>query len=199
MKRSSLIRDQNGWRTVSTETKYQDKNVEVTMQTVYTPTRQDKPAHWTVVHRKAAVVIAPMTPEGKLIMVQQERIPVRRLMWEFPAGQIDEENSDDTGIIAATARRELQEETGYELSNDGEMIPLGYFFTSQGFTDEHNYLFLARGVVPSKAGASHDEGEGITDCCEFTLAEFRRMIAENEITNANTLSMYAHLVARGLV
>ena len=199
MKRSSLIRDQDGWRTVSTEIKYQDKNVEVAMQTVYTPTRQDKPAHWTVVHRKAAVVIAPMTPEGKLIMVQQERIPVRRLMWEFPAGQIDEENSDDTGIIVATARRELQEETGYELSDDGEMISLGYFFTSQGFTDEHNYLFLAKGVVPSKAGASHDEGEGITDCRGFSLSEFRRMIADNEITNANTLSMYAHLVARGLV
>ncbi len=199
VKKSSLIRDKEGWRTVSEEPKYKDKNVEVTMQTVYTPTRQDKPAQWTVCHRKAAVVIAPMTPEGKLILVQQERIPVRALLWEFPAGQIDEEDADDDQTILATAKREMQEETGYELAAGVEMIPLGYFFTSQGFTDEHNHLFLAKGVVPSKAGPSHDENEGITDCREFTLTEFHRMVSENEITNANTLSMYARLCARGLI
>ncbi len=199
MKKSSLIRDTEGWRTVGTETVYKDKNVEVTKQTVFTPTRQDKPAAWTVVHRKAAVVIAPMTPEGKLVLVRQERIPVRALMWEFPAGQIDEENSDDEKIVRATAVRELQEETGYQMAAGVEMIALGYFFTSQGFTDEHGHLFLAKGVVPSKAGALHDENEGITECREFTLEEFRRMIAEGEINNANTLSLYARLCARGMV
>lgn len=199
MKKSPLISDKEGWRTVSTETVYKDKNVEVAKQTVFTPTRQDKPAEWTVVHRKAAVVIAPMTPEGKLVLVRQERIPVRALMWEFPAGQIDEEDSDDEQVIRATAVRELQEETGYQLAEGVEMTALGYFFTSQGLTDEHCHLFLARGVVPSKAGASHDENEGITDCREFTLDEFRRMIAEDEINNANTLSTYARLCARGLL
>ena len=198
VKQSSLISDQDGWRTVGSETVYKDRNVEVIKQTVFTPTRQNKPAEWTVVHRKAAVVIAPMTPAGKLVLVRQERIPVRRLMWEFPAGQIDEEDSDDERVIVETAKRELQEETGYELAAGVEMIALGYFFTSQGFTDEHNYLFLAKGVVMSKAGASHDEGEGITDCREFSREEFRRMVAENEITNSNTLSLYARLVARGL-
>ncbi len=199
MKKSPLISDKEGWRTVSTETVYKDKNVEVAKQTVFTPTRQDKPAEWTVVHRKAAVVIAPMTPEGKLVLVRQERIPVRALMWEFPAGQIDEQDSDDEQVIRATAVRELQEETGYQLAEGVEMTALGYFFTSQGLTDEHCHLFLARGVVPSKTGASHDENEGITDCREFTLDEFRRMIAEDEINNANTLSTYARLCARGLL
>ena len=44
------------------------------------------------------------------------------------------------------ARRELREETGYELAPGGELVSLGYFFTSPGFTDEHCYLFLARPV-----------------------------------------------------
>ena len=199
MKKSSLISDQEGWRTVNTETVYKDKNVEVAKHTVFTPTRQEQPAQWTVVHRKAAVVIAPMTPEGKLVLVRQERIPVRAVLWEFPAGQIDEEDSDDERIIRDAAVRELQEETGYQMAAGVEMTALGYFFTSQGLTDEHSHLFLAQGVVPSKAGASHDENEGITDCREFTVDEFRRMIAEGEINNANTLSAYARLCARGLV
>ena len=198
MKKSPIIADKEGWRTVSEESKYKDKNVEVTMQEVFTPTRRDKPARWTVVHRKAAVVIAPMTPAGKLVLVRQERIPVRALLWEFPAGQIDEEDSSDEAVVRATAVRELREETGYEPAAGVEMVSLGYFFTSQGFTDEHNHLFLAKGVVPSKAGASHEESEGITDCREFTREEFRRMVADGEINNSNTLSLYARLCAREL-
>ena len=198
MNQSPIIADKAGWRTVSEETRYQDKNVQVTMQEVYTPTRQDKPARWTVVHRKAAVVVAPVTPEGKFLLVQQERIPVRALLWEFPAGQVDEEDSSDDAILRATARRELLEETGYELAAGVELVELGYFFTSQGFTDEHNHLFLARGVVPAKAGPSRDEDEGITGCREFGKDEFRRMVADGTINNANTLSLYARLCARGL-
>lgn len=198
MNKSPIIADKAGWRTVSEETRYQDKNVQVTTQEVFTPTRQDKPAKWTVVHRKAAVVVAPVTPGGKFILIQQERIPVRSLLWEFPAGQIDEEDSSDHAIITATAKRELREETGYELAAGADLIELGYFFTSQGFTDEHCHLFLAPGVVKARAGASHDEGEGILDCREFTKEEFRRMIAGGEINNANTLSVYARLCARGL-
>ena len=198
MKNSPLTADKPGWRTVSTETVYKTRNLEVTEQTVLTPTRPDKPRSWTVVHRKAAVVIAPMTVNGNFLMIQQERIPVRALLWEFPAGQIDEEDEIDETIIRDTAVRELREETGYELAAGVEMVALGYFFTSQGFTDEHNYLFLAKGVVMGKSGASPDEGEGITAMQEFTPAEFRRMVAENEIVNANTLSLYARLCARGL-
>lgn len=199
MKNSPLIADKDGWRTISTETAYKDRNVEVTKQKVFTPSRQDKPVEWTVVHRKAAVVVAPMTAGGNFLLIQQERIPARRLMWEFPAGQIDEQEEIDETIIRDTATRELREETGYELAAGVEMIALGYFFTSQGFTDEHNHLFLAKGVVMGKAGASADEGEGIVGCQEFTPGEFRRMVADNEIINANTLSLYARLCARGLV
>ena len=198
MNKSPIIDDKTGWRTVSETTVYQDKNVHVTSQEVLTPSRPDKAKKWTVVHRKAAVVVAPLTPEGKFVLVQQERIPVRALLWEFPAGQIDEEDSTDPAIISDTAKRELLEETGYELTAGAELVELGYFFTSQGFTDEHNHLFLARGVVLSKGGATHDADEGILHCREFTKDELVRMIASGEINNSNTLSLYARMCARGL-
>jgi 8-oxo-dGTP pyrophosphatase MutT (NUDIX family) len=198
-RKTNFIRDTEGWRTVGEEVIYESPHLSLTLQEVFTPTRTKKPAKWAVVHRKSAVVVAPMTAEGNFVLVQQERIPVRAALWEFPAGQIEEEDDTNQTVIRDTAAREMREETGYELLPDGELIGLGYFFTSQGFTDEHNYLWLARGVVMSKEGSSHDEGEGIMDCREFSPAELRRMIADNEITNANTLSLYAKLCAKGLV
>ena len=196
-----MVQDGPGWRTASEEVHYEGSHLSLVTQRVFTPSRKDKPVEWTVVHRRSAVVVAPQTAAGNFVLVRQERVPVRAILWEFPAGQIDEEDDTDEEVIRATANRELREETGYELpaNGRGELIPLGYFFTSQGFTDEHSHLFLARGVVLSAGGSSHDEHEGIVGCREFTPAELKRMIACNEITNANTLSVYAKLCARGLI
>lgn len=206
-RKHDFIRDGEGWRTLGEEVHYENRNLNVATHTVLTPTRPDPahPARWVVVHRKAAVVVAPMTAAGEFLLVRQERIPVRASLWEFPAGQVDEENVGDDDldrVLRATAVRELREETGYELAPGGggsELVALGFFFTSQGFTDEHNHLFLARGVVPSPRGSEPGEHEAITETRLFPPAELRRMIAEGEIRDGNTLSLFARLVARGLV
>ena len=199
MKKSPLIADKEGWRTVREESRYKDPFVEVTLDEVFTPSRRDKPARWTVVHRKAAVMITPITPAGEVLLVRQERIPARLHQWEFPAGQVDEEESGDADVLRATAVRELQEETGYALPAGVAMIDLGVSFTSPGFTDEYCHMYLARGVILSQAGTAYDEGEGITDCRAFAWQEFRRMVAEGEINDAHTLCAYARMCARGLV
>jgi ADP-ribose pyrophosphatase len=94
--------------------------------------------------------------------------------------------------------RELHEEAGYELAKDGKLIGLGDYFTSPGFTDERGYFFLARPVEPI-ANYVRDETESILDCRAFSIPEIRRMIAENEVRDANTLSMWARLAARGFL
>ena len=202
-RKHAFIEDGEGWRTLGEEVHYENPNLTVATHRVLTPTRSDPahPAEWVVVHRKAAVVVAPLTAAGEFLLVRQERIPVRASLWEFPAGQVDEEKvapGDLDRVLRETAARELREETGYELPADGELVPLGFFFTSQGFTDEHNHLFLARGVVPSPRGAEHGEHEAITGCRAFAPEELRQKIAEGEIRDGNTLSLFARLVARGL-
>jgi ADP-ribose pyrophosphatase len=150
------------------------------------------------VHRKPAVIIAPMTRNGKIVLIHQERVPIRAAIWEMPSGQIDKVVEPDQREIKAIALRELREEAGYELSNDGELIALGYYFSSPGFTDERGYFFLARPVEPC-ANYVRDEAESIVDCREFGIEELRRMIAKNEIQDANTLSMWARLGAGGFL
>jgi len=81
-----------------------------------------------------------MTEDGSFLLIRQERVPIRSTIWEMPAGQIDNNLEPDQSQIEEVARRELHEETGYELAPGGKLISLGHFFTSPGFTDEHCYL-----------------------------------------------------------
>ena len=186
---------QNSWETVSSDRHFANAYVEVVTEHVRTPARSE-PRTWTTAHRKAAVVIAPMTADGKIVLIHQERIPIRTAIWEMPSGQIDGP-ADET--VEQVALRELREEAGYELAEDGKLIALGHYFTSPGFTDERGTFFLARPVQKCKEASAGDEGESILDCREFSVVEIRRMIAENEIRDANTLSIWARLWARGFL
>ena len=198
MKGRSPASGEDGWETVSSETRFEDENVRVVIEEIRSPARPE-PRAWTVVRRKRAVVIAALNAEGKLILIRQERIPIRAAIWEVPAGQIDDENESGPDEIAAVALRELREETGFELAEGADLIPLGDYFTSPGFTDEQVYFFLAQPVRECPGGPSRDEEESILDCRFFAAGELRRMIAENEIRDANTLAIFARLVAGGFL
>jgi ADP-ribose pyrophosphatase len=196
VKRNEIVRDRDGWETVSSVEHFANPHVQVFTDSVVTPLHS-KPRSWTIVHRKAAVVVAPMTRDGKIVLIRQERIPIRAAIWETPSGQVDH-HADDKKQIEQVALDELREEAGYTLAADGELIPLGYFFSSPGFTDEHGYFFLARPVEP-RPGFVRAETEAILDCRPFSVGEVRRMIADNEIRDANTLGVCARLVARSLI
>jgi ADP-ribose pyrophosphatase len=196
MRFHEFIRDIDGWQTHQTEQLFANPYLRVDRVTVTSPTRPN-PFSWTVCHRKGAVVVAPMTADGRLLLVRQERVPIRATIWEFPAGQIDDHAEPEA--IRATALRELREEAGYELAQGGDLIPLGYFFPSAGFTDEHSHLFLARPVIEHPEGTDLDSSEAITECRGFTPREIREMIASGEIRDANTLSAFARLVAMELL
>jgi ADP-ribose pyrophosphatase len=185
------------WKTISSEQHFANRNIEVVTDCVQSPARPH-PREWTIVRRKAAVVVAPMTRDGEIILIRQERIPIRQAIWEMPSGQIDDHNAG-AQEIKNVALRELREETGYALAPDGELVPLGHYFSSPGFSDERAYLFLARSIQPCAEGPDREEGESILDCRQFTVAEIRRMIADNDICDANTLGICAALAARGLL
>ncbi|HYK24128.1 MAG TPA: NUDIX hydrolase [Candidatus Acidoferrum sp.] len=185
---------QDSWETVSSEPHFANAHLQVVTDHVRTPSRS-LPRTWTIVHRKAAVIIAPMTRDGRIVLIRQERIPIRAAIWEMPSGQIDGPVQETAEQVAL---RELREEAGYELARDGQLIALGYYFTSPGFTDERGHFFLAR-PVESSPNYVRDESESILDCRAFTVRDIRRMIAENEICDANTLSLWARLSASDLL
>jgi ADP-ribose pyrophosphatase len=193
-----FVNDEAAWAVSRSEVLFRNPHIEVRDETVLIP-GENHPRRWTVVGRKKAVVVAPVTVEGRFVLIHQARIPVRRWLWEFPAGQVDETKTPDMEQLRQTGLRELAEEAGYELTADGRLTYLGHYFPSQGFTDEENHLFLARPVRKNRLGSQPEHAEAISDHREFSLEELRTMIAESTIQDANTLALFARMIASGLV
>jgi ADP-ribose pyrophosphatase len=196
VRRNKLVRERDGWKTISSETQFTNPHLEVVTEEVRTPSSSE-PRSYTTVRRKAAVVIAPVTSDGRFLLIKEERIPIRAAIWSMPAGQIDNPDADEKEI-EAVALRELHEETGYDLAPGGETIPLGFFFTSAGLTDEHCYFFLVRPVRRADVH-KREEGEAILECRAVDVHELSKMIAQGEIRDSNTLAICARLAARGLI
>ncbi|MEM5831102.1 MAG: NUDIX hydrolase [Candidatus Aenigmatarchaeota archaeon] len=81
-----------------------------------------------------AVVIIPLIENNKVILVKQYRFPIKRYLWELPAGKVENKES-----ILKAAKRELLEETGYI----GKIKKIGSFFVSPAFSNEIFHFFLA--------------------------------------------------------
>jgi ADP-ribose diphosphatase len=192
----SFVNDETAWVVTRSDILFRNPHVEVRDETVLIP-GEERSRRWTVIGRKKAIVVAPVTVNGRFVLIHQARIPVRRWLWEFPAGQVDETRTPSPEQLRETALRELAEEAGYELA--GDLIYLGNYFPSQGFTDEENHLFVARPVRENGLGFQPEHAEAISQHKEFTLDELRSMIANSEIQDGNTLSLFARMVATGIV
>lgn len=107
---------------------------------------------WEFVTRKGAsgvVGIVAVTDEGRLLLVEQHRPPINRPSVELPAGLAGDLPGARAESLAAAARRELLEETGYEAA---EVLPLVEGVSSAGLSDETVTLMLARGLRKTGSG-----------------------------------------------
>lgn len=92
-------------------------------------------------HSGAAAVVA-MDEDGRVLLIQQYRHPIRQRDWELPAGLLDVVGEDPMDA----ARRELAEEadlvaTGWE--------PLVSTYTTPGSNSEIVHIYLATGLSPA--------------------------------------------------
>ena len=78
------------------------------------------------------MVIAPMTSDGKFLIIKEERTPIRATIWSMPAGQIDNPDANEKEI-QAVALRELHEELGLELKPDDVLGMLDNYPTRSGY------------------------------------------------------------------
>lgn len=113
---------------------------------------------WEYVQRCGGVhaVVIHAEHEGKVVLVEQYRIPLGRRCLELPAGLVGDE--DPNATVDETAVKELEEETGF-TANSIEMI--GEFFSSPGMVSEGFSLVRAHGLrrIGDGGGTEHEEIE----------------------------------------
>ncbi len=133
------------------------------------------------------VCTVPVTPEGNVVLIRQFRQGVGKVCLELPAGCIDPGENN----LAASARRELREETGYDSE---DLEPLGHVEPNPGMMPVKCHLFLAKNV--KKTGEQkQDDGEDI-EVVLYPLSEIPEMIACGEITHAMIVATFAVLASR---
>lgn len=106
-----------------------------------------------VAEHPGSVSVVAVDGRGRVALVSQHRHAAGRDLLEIPAGLRDQEGEDP----AETARRELREECGQEAE---DLQHLGSFFTSPGFTDERQEMYLATRLREAdEAGTDADVDE----------------------------------------
>ena len=111
--------------------------------------------HWEFAERTnaggMAVIIVAVTPERKLLFVEQHRIPVEGRTIEMPAGLVGDQEAGET--LETAASRELIEETGWQAARV-EVLLVGP--TSSGFSNERVAFVRATGLEKVGAGGGDD-------------------------------------------
>lgn len=130
-----------------------------------------------LIEHPGAVAVIAITPENKILMVEQYRKALERSMVEIPAGKLEKGEAPEY-----TAMRELEEETGY-TADKLELIQS--FSTSPGFADEVVHLYSATGLKKSTSEALLDEDEFV-ELMEVSLQEAEEMVKNQRIYDAKT-------------
>jgi len=129
-----------------------------------------------------AVTVLALDDDRNVLFIQQYRHPVRRLLWELPAGLLDV--AGEAPLLAA--RRELAEEADLVAARWGVLVD---WFNSPGGSSEANRVYLAQGLsaVPEadRHVREHEEKDMVT--VRVPLEEAVTAVLQGRFTNPGTV------------
>ena len=165
-------------KVISSRVVYDGPAFRVTADEVLEPsgvhTRRD------IVHHSGSVVILAIEegkPEPRVLLEHQYRHAARQMLWELPAGRIDEGEND-----LHAAKRELLEETGYTASRWRRVL---HFYASPGFLAEAMNVYFARGL---RAGTAQPEDDEVIKVRMVPLSAAVRMVMRSTIKDGKTIA-----------
>lgn len=138
-----------------------------------------KSAFREIIRHPGGVCILAKDPSDRILLVKQFRKPMEEAYLELPAGKLEQELTP-----LENAKKELEEETGYRAGN---LVSLGAFATSPGYSDELIHLFVAEDLYEGQKGGDDDE---FIDLVRLTKEEFSEGIRNGQIKDLKTVACY---------
>jgi ADP-ribose pyrophosphatase len=102
-----------------------------------------------VITHPGSVVVLPVLPDKRVLLIRQYRHATRQYLWELVAGRMDHGETP-----REAAARELIEETGYRAKRFRVFLDV---FPTPGFLEERMFILLAEGLTAGKAEPEADE------------------------------------------
>ncbi|SDB91817.1 ADP-ribose pyrophosphatase [Pelagirhabdus alkalitolerans] len=174
--------DQLEEKTINTKHIYKGAIIDVTVDDVQLPNGEQSKRE--LVKHPGAVAVIALTDDNKLLMVKQYRKPMESSSIEIPAGKLEE---GEEPIL--TARRELEEETGYTTD---QLHYITSFYSSPGFSDEYLHLYWTDQVTKLEIRPDLDEDEFV-ELYEADIAQIDEWIKKKEIQDLKTLFAVQYL------
>ena len=171
---------------IKSELIFKGRVMEVYRDQIVEPSGIEAIREW--VRHPGSVVVLPVFPDRRILLIQQYRYSAGQVMWELVAGHKEPNEDYETG-----AHRELEEESGYSAR---KMTKLLEFFPSPGFLNEKMVVFLAEGLTKGKMRQEEDEK---INQRMVTLAQAEGWIRTGKIHDAKTVSgilFYSKFIAR---
>jgi ADP-ribose pyrophosphatase len=159
---------------LSSESVYRGKILDVSLDKVELP--GGMVVDLEMIRHPGAAAVVPLHPDRAVTLIRQYRYAAGGFILEVPAGKLDRGESPES-----CALREVVEEAGVRASR---LHPLGWIFTTPGFTDEKIHLFAATGLDPAPQALEADE---IIEVVRMPLSEALRLAAAGEIRDSKTL------------
>ena len=142
----------------------------------------ENPYKRDVVNHPGATAIIAFLDEENILLVEQYRLAIDKVILEIPAGKINKNEE-----LKECARRELQEETGYFAKN---LEYLGKIIPAPGFCDETIHLYKATNLV---LGDKNEDEDEFTNVKVYNIKKVKEMIRNGEIIDAKTISVFSYL------
>lgn len=179
------MEEQNPWKTLESDLKYDNNWISVTEHQVINPTG-GKGIYGEVHFKNLAIGILPLDEDYNTWLVGQYRFPLKAYSWEIPegGGPLGEDPLE-------SARRELLEETGMSASNWKEIQRM---HLSNSVSDELSIIYVATGLIH---GISMPEETEELMVKKVAFDEAFEMVMKNEITDS--MSVAAILKAKLMI
>jgi len=130
-----------------------------------------------VVVHSGSVVLLPVFPDGRILLVRQYRHAVSEYLWELVAGRIEPGERP-----LAAAQRELLEETGYTGRRFRKLIDV---FPTPGFVSERMVVYAVEGLT---AGNAQPEADERISARRFSLRELEAMMRRGRLRDAKSIA-----------